>query len=1011
MTPVFHSAAGHRRRLFLGSAVAALTATIAAPVLASDVEATGAQVIANSQIKADAEIEARAANPVVEVTGEPTDAGVTVSGNTIGATARGNQAGNSLAPDALDLSGVGAGTYLSTGSHDVIGHSSAVVASNQSTDDAPVSAVTEGALIAAGHGEVVESSVAVADNRQEAVALGNDVSSTLAVSGLDGGSGAGIASHQSLGQGSPVTARLTGQASLAAQESVRSDLSLDTNLQRAIGYGNSADNRLSSDTLSIATQSDGMPAIVPSYGSPEVQAAYGLLNHQETASTVEASAEGGFKLRVANPAVGSSIAADGNALIAAGHGNQSANSVSLTANRVAGHGGIANVTNVQQAGAPIIAETDGGANIRLVSDPVDSRVSADGNSIRAIATGNLADGNLLAVKATAIDAGGGEGWTDWPEGEYVGTASYGFDGTLTVTAPFSVQNAQVFEGPVEAAAYHSATRITGGDVFVDSSGSASDNSASVAATGNSGLNALMLEATSLAAAADVNSLQVAGGDVTARLGSASERAGAWITGHSDVGGSSLTVSGNSTAASASANSVSNSMDVTGNLLAGVSGHDDARAGVIDFGTGASADYALANAQIVSPDEGSRWIAAAVAGRFGATGDDVVRSALTVADNSQSAQALANVASNRLAINGTQLGGDDVAPGSALSSMQVGEADVDASSKLVLGMSAAAVDSALSISGNSNTALARINVADNGLAVDAVQIGSLSGDPAWLVVEPDMPGSASGDHVLVNNQYANGNVAAKAVTRVADPDSGAALIRSSYAFTDNVTAAQASANHALNNLSITALADGEASAGLANVQESHAAVEALARTDVDYRPVVVSDASTLIDGNATSALARGNGVTNSLTLTGALADCVDPAHVALAAIDGVSAQGGLLNQQSNAGDVSAYSVNVRYSMALDDASGSSLGVTGNSSTAAAFGNSASNSVTLASLDRLPTAAIGNLQTNSGAVTAQVIGATYRAAPALLTASNVTVSGNIVSASATGNFATNAISVRR
>ena len=91
--------------------------------------------------------------------------------------------------------------------------------------------------------------------------------------------------------------------------------------------------------------------------------------------------------------------------------------------------------------------------------------------------------------------------------------------------------------------------------------------------------------------------------------------------------------------------------------------------------------------------------------------------------------------------------------------------------------------------------------------------------------------------------------------------------------------------------------------------------------------------------------------------------------------------------------------------------STLGVTGNSISAAAYGNIANNAVSLAALGRLPTAAVANVQTNYGPVTAQVTGASYRITSGPLSAAALSITGNQLAATATGNQATNLIAAQR
>lgn len=1019
-----------RRRcpqLFRGSAVAALAVAASVPALATSpgVSATGARVVASDQSQTGSSITATAGNPVIMTSGSPTDARIDVSANTVAVTARGNQATNSQSPDALDLTSTEDGTWLSTGTFGVDATAPAVIANLQRTQAAPVTAKVTGSRIAADNGQVVASAVTVADNRQEAVALANDATNVLSLTGIDGGSGAGITSRQSVGTGSPVLSRMSGKVEVIAQDAVASALRLDGNLQRSIAYGNAADNALSADAVSItAPTSWGLASIVPGYGSPGISAAYSVLSDQSTQSRVKASTDGGYRLLVRQIAIGSEMSADDNAIVAAGYGNQADNAATIDAVDIGaeyGFGAIANVTNVQRAKAAVAAETSGSTKIWLVGDPVDSQVTADGNSIQAVATANLASGNRLNVHATSIGVGdngsegGGyeDGEGEGPGGIVIGTARLDYGHSLTVTAPFSVQNAQTFLAPVSAVVRDSMTRITDGDVFVDSGGSVSGNSVKAAATGNSGASGVTLDAVSLATAADLNSGQFGEGDVSVKVGTPSDRSGASLAGLSDVVVSSLSVEDNTVQGSATANIASNAMKMAGTQLTNGSGHEDTQAGADGWNVSAAADYALANHQLLGSNR-TIAVTSDVAGRFAATAGDVVRSSLSVAGNSQSSAARGNIASNLLELTATSLGGDGGrAPGTALSSFQSADAHVAATSNLVLDMTATAVKSRLTMDGNSNTAFAQINGADNASVIDAVHIGELSGGNAAAEVWSGELGSVSGDHVLANNQTASGSAVATALTKAATPGYGGTLFESAWVATGNTTTAQAAANQASNNLAVTSVAERDANAGLLNAQASDAHVLAAATSDIEHSARSLSGSQVTIDGNATTALARGNSADNRLKLTGGSGSSLPTeANAMLGSFSRASGSAMVLNAQTNTGAVTARAENVVYRTALNGgAHESDIALNGNSASAVASGNSASNSLALASLDRLPTASLANVQVNSGLVSAQVIGATFRSITGGLTSSTLAVNGNIVSASAAGNVATNAITSAR
>lgn len=1015
------SAQSHRRRLLLGAALAALPGALASPALAdnaNDLTAFGANVIAADQSQMGS-VGASAANPVIIITGQPTASSVDLSGNTVSASARANDSAASVVLDALDLSAAPVGTRLSTSAYGSMAMAPVVVATRQ-LDTGLVSARTSGSVIGASLGNVGESSVVVGGNAQEATALANNESGTLALTHVLVGTGAGVLSDQMVAGNAAIAMGVTARASLETDEVTASDLALTSNLQRAIGYGNSAANTLSSDGghLSVTTNTGPASSIDAGANQPSVNAAYAVLGNQRLASGINVNAAGGFAVKVDSSADSSRLGIAANMLAAVGYGNQSSNGLTLAAASIDnGNTGaaVADVTNVQTASSvPITATSIGGASLHVGGDAIGSDLSATGNSVLSEATANRADGNLLSVSAATIDARAATIGYPFPPPllnlflPYIGTASVGSDGTMSVTAPFSVQNDQQSGSSVSARAADAVTAVTVGGDIANASLLVADGTATVHATANSAANGLTLAGTDIATAADLNNFQRNTGSVTASLGTALVRAGAIVAGTGDVLDARLTVSGNSLAGTASGNIATNTLTATGTSLTNVSGHSDAEAGRIDAGTGAAADYALANNQQV---DGSA-ITSSVYGTFSAQGaGGVTGTSLNVTSNSQTATALANGATNALALTAANLGSDiATAPGAALSSVQSGIGNVYAVSNLQLGLSGSAADSALTLSGNSNRVNAGMNQAANSLTVDAVATGSLSGLVATASDGGGAGATGAGDVVLASTQSADGRVAANAVTQ--GLVTGAGLVGSSYAASGNETLAEATANAVTNSLTLNAASSGSLSAGLSNVQQSEAAVTSIASSAFGAMGGAVINSNVRVDNNSTAAYALGNQAANSLSASDARAPGL--AGITSVAFNSASGSAALNNVQTNAGAVMAasYSPAVSVSYGGGGTSGSSLGVSGNRVTAAAYGNSATNSVMLASLDGQPrTAAISNVQSNTGAVSARVVSASYTITPISTGSSRLALVGNSITASAVGNAAVSTITTAR
>src|SRR5690606_39077721 len=110
-----------------------------------------------------------------------------------------------------------------------------------------------------------------------------------------------------------------------------------------------------------------------------------------------------------------------------------------------------------------------------------------------------------------------------------------------------------------------------------------------------------------------------------------------------------------------------------------------------------------------------------------------------------------------------------------------------------------------------------------------------------------------------------------------------------------------------------------------------------------------------------------------------------------------------------GPISARSYAPTYALNLGGGgvSESRLALTGNSVAATAYGNNAVNTAFVGSSDRVPGAALVNVHTNFGPVSARVVGAANVIAPGSINPRRITISGNAVSASAVGNAATNTV----
>ncbi|CAN5401915.1 hypothetical protein BH10PSE16_BH10PSE16_33380 [soil metagenome] len=1090
--------------------------------------------------------------------GDVQDSSVLVAGNRSSASARGNEVGQSLSLNATTLA-LGSTADLNSQSNLLQATGAATVSNRQVNTGAPVDALNLGSSIGLRAGTVSGPTLSVDGNSQEAVALANNASNQLTLTGTTVGSGAGILSVQRVDgiDPSPVTAILDGaraflEAGSVADGVMGSTLALTNNAQEAIGYGNLANNAMvvAGTTLAApitlgAASTVTIDANASKALSGNVVAAYGVLNDQSVLSDVSARATGysaSADLAVTGALGNSSVMNNGNTLASEAYGNFGQSGLTLNATNLTGadFSSVANLTSMQAVDAAITAQsatgavaltTINGAVGSTLNDTVSS-VSTSGNRIDAQASGSRA-ANALNVNATNIATVAGAALGAYAAGD------------VSTNASFSLQNAQSGQGSVTATLRDAGNALLPSDVRIAISGDverstvvADSNTARASATSNNASNALAIDALgSLASSSALQNAQITSADVNALIGQAGTpgnppvAAGTYTTGAAAapvasadvtytsgtgdfvvasgktvtfsttgagadkaalenyltslgftvdsvagtasvtgqtvnlsslnnvnqavsggnstysftgftttgvaataatpnlggvnlavggaVTGSSLSVSDNTTYGLARGNSASNLTSVKGNVIAAGSSSTVATAGQGFAGLEVVADHALSNLQGV---EGTQAIDSNVYGSFAIDaqpGAAISRSSVSVSGNTQMAEARANIASNSLTLEGTSL-----TAVSALQSVQSSNAAVSALSNLNMFAPAAVSDSSLLLSNNSNISLAVINDATNSLMATGSQVGTgQAGNSSAGGFFGDV---LTAEHLVANQQMSTTSVSSTASTSLTNQeafasDTGSA-VRSTLSILGNTTAAEATANKALNTATITGTASQAASVALRNIQDSSSDVTASATSAarIALAPLAqdaLNSGSVLLDGNSTTALARGNTANNVLNSVAGSAYG--------AALDGsvqlgdpftglaVSANAGILNRQSNTGAVLATSTGASYQVALNSVgsatTGSSVGVIGNQVAAQAYGNSAVNQLTLNALNTgTPTAAVGSYQSNSGTVTAAVNSVTFGAGiTGGMTGSTVRANGNQISATAIGNSAVSSI----
>ena len=1010
---------------------------------------TGTAALSNQQANASGANVSGTVNGAIiaaqtgDAIGQTNGSTVSVADNRSAATAQGNQVSQSLSIEANTVA-LGSSAAVLTGGTSSDGRVSAAGAATitnlQGNYGGGATAVNSGSKIGltanSGGLPIANNTLSLNDNRQEAVALGNGATNTLALAGNAVGTGAGIASVQMGDAAGSVGAVLVlPEARIGANGNVSGGaIALTDNLQRAIAYGNSASNTVGVKAGNVAVAPGATPAssVTVAVGNPlpfdntlatqpTVTAAYGILNDQAQQSTVGTTVFGvnSLAVTVGGNVTAGSVANDRNALVAASYGNDAANGLSITANNLAStvpgaFASVANVTNTQAVGGAatrIEATSFGGTVVRttVAGNLGNSSVSSSGNMTEALAIGSRATGNTVSVKGNNINTAG------------LAVSGALLNGTvLSTNASFSVQNAQSGQGTVAATRSGGAevlTQITG--TIANSKVDADGNTTLASATSNSANNGVAIDALGVSTTSAVQNLQITNASVTSDIGAGptlADKGGVRVVvGGASVQGAQISVDSNVVGGSSTGNTATNSVDVKGNSIAVGNGFPLAAASNVAGLAGVVADHALSNDQLVI---GTAPISSKVAAAFGvdtAPGAVIGGSTLSASNNTQSAKAVANTATNSIALAATS-----VSARAALQSAQGSLAAVESRSSTQAFAPASVSGSSVRIDGNGNTALAVINDVSNKLSI-AADSTTGSGIPA-IAVQGTLPGNttAVGDQLIVNRQSATTSASSTADSAFYNEDravpANSGLVNSSFSISGNTTFSEASTNRATNATSLAGGATQGAKTAVLNAQDSSALVTAnannVSRLTLTGANALTGSSATL-SGNTTGGAATGSAATNSLDIKGSTIAAGLPFQAtALTGPGSAIALSGdhvLGNVQLGNGAVSS---TVTGSVGIDTAplssvAGSTLSVTNNSQSAKAVANTALNSVSLAGANVLARSALQSTQSGLAPVTASSTSELF--APAASSASTVRISGNSNTALGVINDVTNTLAV--
>lgn len=1006
----------------------------------------------------------------------PTAVGsVTVTANTIGASAYGNTVtdlvgGTSVtgATAALEADQLTNGVATGVLTSDRTTTGAATAAAGFAIDNVQANLVGTGgavnstnngtvSLTAGNAGAALAANLSVSANNLLSTAVGNSGSSTMALggNGTDGtpGGSAGVLNQQT--STAPVNAQLTGAgitlAAIAGGNGFNgANLSASNELERALGYGNSAANTLS-DTTSVltATPSAAADSTAQAAGTATATAngTLTLLSDQLDSAAVTANAVPGVTVTASTGSfTGGSVTALANVQVAAARGNAVTDALTLSGGSVTATGtaavpapAVASLLNLQTVNgaaitatsAPVNAQGAPGAFVTVTTQGINTpagattAVTASNNAQASVATGSDAN-NALTVAESQIAA--------------TSTGAFGSAADGTTSAAFALSNNQAStNGGTRNASTtgtgvavnfgNAAMGVTNATVAVDAnsfSAQATDNTAANALNINggatsTGTSVAALPAPTVQGTAALKNRQDSVATVGANVGTANTAVAVTLSPLGAVVGSPLGVDATVFNATATGNNATSTLALVAGTETGAAQAGAGNRGAQD----ASATTTTNSLTYYNPNQTVQGIpvqtelpVGATQGQpvttanNGAAGDLVLANYQTVggsiAASSNGGVTIANptnltnslvsvtntaaqaVAKGNVAVdavNATLTGTGSAAPAYALYSNQAGTSAVSADS--VLGV-AVPNTTATNILSNNNTAVASLNDATNtvtGYASSA--FGSAYGSQGGAATASQVP--VVGQPTVTMQQgtapFQQGQYAGNPTTTTT--------------FTTTTTT-----NPGGTSVADLALYNQQTATNLTGATAAN--ITATAQTTIGQnagRNIGLDGTSTLnVVGNTTVAQAQANIANNTITDT----------------LNGVAgstfaASEALLNNQSSTSNVSAQSSTgagtplASLTFTGNTVATSTAELLDNAATAMARGNVASNAATGGALSTASgNIALASLQTNGGAITAGGgMTLNYLGTASGTNASTVLANGNTSRAIAGGNTANNAV----
>jgi hypothetical protein len=989
----------------LAAQYVANTGTTTLAVSSGSAPLAGSAVVTNLQSNVES---ASSANPTAIVTGSGVQADlrdlngtdtdiaatVTVSNNTIGAASTGNTATSSIAlASGVDLAGPGTATLNNSSTVTGTTNTSAdlAVMSLQRNDTTALTSTVTGSTVRALADNVVAGgSVLANSNAITAGSTGNTAANSISTGGNGLVNGTIASTNYQENNATNLAASITAGQISADIGSLNAPagglVNVGDNRIEAATVANSGTTNVSLAGTSIAVPSTATGALAGTVASASTTGGVGasLTNAQanlSAGSTLAASVTGSNVYAAFSDQSGGAggatsldtarVNVDSNTIAAAATSNTAQNTLALgtSSAATAAVDGAAGLASSQQNASSVSAMvTDSGVSLSAL-DATNSTLAASANTISSNVMVNDAT-NALSVAGTNVTA----------TGVGAGTAATATStGSASAGAAYSLANAQansgVTTGSTSTTGQFAVVNVGGaGTAGIDTSMlAASQNTVSSKNVSSQASNALTIDATNLSVAsayagqvANLQNNTVTGIDAA----SVSKTGGGLAIGilyDGPVAGSKLTVSGNTVIASAAGNTAGNSLAASvqnfasGTAAAGTSATDTA-AGTSD----AAAGFAVVNNQFDSVSGGrTASVTGMIVGADVNTGGDLATTKINVDANTITADARNNNAVNNLSLadplntNLTTTGGLTNAQSSATDvSSFVGTTRVRI--QAAPGANATVTDSALTVQGNTVKGIAVGNAAANTLQASAQNlVGDNAAGTGLTTVTPAAGTTASSsDFVLNSSQQQTGDVGSTVRTSMRINYSGMDMSGGSATITGNGVQSIAQANSVSNQAALSAT-NLTGSAAVNSFQNATGAVSAVQNTqgaeNATFGVIGGSVTGTQVDvtGNTVLVSAGQNESFNRLVV--AATNLAGQSYSLLAAFDALtglataSADYLVNNVQTGVGSVSASAqpglIGTRIGENATGIDSSNVTVSGNGVTAKAGVNTAVNALVL------------------------------------------------------------------